>query len=48
MVSPDPDLVDRLRHELATGRAGSAAPAPFERALPEVADSAFSVLSKRP
>jgi DNA-directed RNA polymerase specialized sigma24 family protein len=48
MVSPDPDLVDQLRHELATGRAGSAAPAPFERAQPEVADSAFSVLSKRP
>ncbi|HET9005566.1 MAG TPA: hypothetical protein VFQ04_02535 [Actinomycetes bacterium] len=48
MVSPDPDLVDQLRHELATGRAGSAAPAPFERAPPEVAGSAFSVLSKRP
>jgi DNA-directed RNA polymerase specialized sigma24 family protein len=48
MVSPDPDLVDQLRHELATGRAGSAAPAPFERARPEVADPAFSVLSKRP
>ena len=48
MVSPDPDLVDQLRHELATGRAGSAAPAPFERARPEVADSAFSVLSRRP
>jgi DNA-directed RNA polymerase specialized sigma24 family protein len=48
MVSPDPDLVDQLRHELATGRAGSAAPAPFERAQPEVADSASSVLSKRP
>ena len=48
MASPDPDLVDQLRHELATGRAGSAAPAPFERARPEVADPAFSVLSKRP
>ena len=48
MVSPDPELVDQLRHELATGRAGSAAPAPFERARPEVADSAFSVLSRRP
>jgi DNA-directed RNA polymerase specialized sigma24 family protein len=48
MVSPDPDLVDQLRHELATGRAGSAAPAPFEPARPEVADPAFSVLSKRP
>jgi len=48
MVSPDPDLVDQLRHELATGRASSAAPAPFERARPEVADPAFSVLSKRP
>ena len=48
MVSPDPDLVDQLRHELATGRAGSAAPAQFERPRPEVADSAFSVLSKRP
>jgi DNA-directed RNA polymerase specialized sigma24 family protein len=48
MVSPDPDLVDQLRHELATGRAGSAAPAPLGPAQPEVADSAFSVLSKRP
>jgi DNA-directed RNA polymerase specialized sigma24 family protein len=48
MVSPDPDLVDQLRHELATGRAGSAAPTPFERARPEVTDPALSVLSKRP
>jgi DNA-directed RNA polymerase specialized sigma24 family protein len=48
MVSPDPDLVDQLRHELATGRAGPATPAPFRRAQPEVADSAFSVLFRRP
>jgi DNA-directed RNA polymerase specialized sigma24 family protein len=48
MVAPDPDLVDRLRHELATGRVGSAAPEPFERARPEVAGSAFPVLSRRP
>jgi DNA-directed RNA polymerase specialized sigma24 family protein len=48
MVSPDPDLGDQLRHELATGRAGPATPAPFRRAQPEVADSAFSVLFRRP
>jgi DNA-directed RNA polymerase specialized sigma24 family protein len=79
LASPDPELVDQLRHEVVTGRAfgtgaavdspqhlplgsapfplrgpqqpevaDAAAPGLFERARPQVAESAFSRLFKRP
>jgi DNA-directed RNA polymerase specialized sigma24 family protein len=55
MASPDPALVDQLRHEVVTGRTGTEekvadadASGLFERARPEAAESAFSRLFKRP
>ncbi|HET6752146.1 MAG TPA: hypothetical protein VFL71_23105 [Actinomycetes bacterium] len=51
MVSPDPDLVDQLRHELVTGRVGTGAVgarAAVDSPQHLPVGSAFSVLFKRP
>jgi DNA-directed RNA polymerase specialized sigma24 family protein len=50
MVSPDPDLVDQLRHELVTGRVATETVAPvlFEGPRPEIPSSAAPALFDRP